>query len=96
MTCMRKAVAAPTAGQARWAIGWFFFVSGFGFATWASRIPTIQRQLGLNEAELGGVLLAMPAGLLLTLPVTGPLLRRFSSRQVMLVGALLYNRVTNS
>ena len=90
---MQQVVAAPTAGQARWAIGWFFFVSGFGFATWASRIPTIQRQLGLNEAELGGVLLAMPAGLMLTLPVTGLLLRRFSSQQVMLVGAILYNIV---
>ncbi|SNC76161.1 Fucose permease [Hymenobacter gelipurpurascens] len=77
--------------QARVAIALFFFVSGFGFSTWASRIPTIQHQLGLNEAELGGVLLALPTGLMLTLPVTGMLLRRFSSRQVMLVGAILYN-----
>ncbi|RZK16839.1 MAG: MFS transporter, partial [Hymenobacter sp.] len=68
-------------------------MSGFGFATWASRIPTIQHRLALNEAELGGVLLAMPAGLMLTLPLTGVLLRRFSSRQVMLVGAILYNLV---
>ncbi|MVN76082.1 MFS transporter [Hymenobacter sp. HMF4947] len=83
----------PRPGQARLAIALFFLVSGFGFATWASRIPTIQHRLGLNEAELGGVLLAMPAGLMLTLPVTGVLLRRFSSRQVMLVGAILYNLV---
>ncbi|TGE10589.1 MFS transporter [Hymenobacter fodinae] len=80
-----------TPKQARVAIALFFFVSGFGFSTWASRIPTIQHQLGLNEAELGGVLLALPTGLMLTLPVTGLLLRRFSSRQVMLVGAILYN-----
>ena len=88
-----RAVQAPTPGQARRAITLFFLVSGFGFATWASRIPTIQHRLGLNEAELGGVLLAMPAGLMLTLPVTGVLLRRFSSRQVMLAGAVLYNLV---
>jgi MFS family permease len=87
------AVPEPTPGQARRAITLFFLVSGFGFATWAARIPSIQRHLGLNEAELGGVLLAMPAGLMLTLPVTGILLRRFSSRQVMLVGAILYNLV---
>ncbi|RYY17476.1 MAG: MFS transporter, partial [Cytophagaceae bacterium] len=87
------AVQEPTPGQARRAITLFFLVSGFGFATWASRIPTIQHRLGLNEAELGGVLLAMPAGLLLTLPLTGVLLRRFSSRQVMLAGAIFYNLV---
>lgn len=77
--------------RARVAVALFFFVSGFGFATWASRIPIIQHRLGLNEAELGAVLLALPAGLLMTLPVTGRLLQRFSSRQVMLVGAVGYN-----
>ena len=80
---------SPT--RARIAIALFFFVSGFGFATWASRIPIIQHQLGLNAAQLGAVLLALPAGLMLTLPVTGKLLQHFSSRQVMLVGALFFN-----
>lgn len=77
--------------KARIAIAVFFFVSGFGFATWASRIPTIQQNLHLNKAELGAVLLAMPTGLMATLPLTGFLLRRFSSRYIMITGALLYN-----
>lgn len=34
---------------------------------------------------------AMPAGLMLTLPLTGFLLRRFSSRYIMITGALLFN-----
>lgn len=79
------------ATRARVAVTLFFLVSGFGFSTWASRIPAIQQRLGLSEAALGSVLLALPAGLMLTLPVTGLLLQRFSSRQVMLVGAVLYN-----
>jgi MFS family permease len=69
----------------------FFFVSGFGFSSWASRIPTIQQQLHLNEAQLGAVLFTMPIGLLATLPVTGALLSRFDSRLVMLTGAILFN-----
>lgn len=69
----------------------FFFVSGFGFSTWASRIPTIQQQLHLNEAQLGAVLFALPIGLMLTLPVTGALLSRYDSRRIMLAGALLFN-----
>jgi len=41
----------------------------------------------LDEAQLGAVLFALPAGLMGMLPVTGFLLRRFSSRKVMLAGA---------
>jgi MFS family permease len=69
----------------------FFFVSGFGFSTWASRIPTIQQQLHLNEAQLGAVLFALPIGLMLTLPVTGALLSRWDSRIIMMGGAVLFN-----
>ncbi|GGA82259.1 MFS transporter [Puia dinghuensis] len=69
----------------------FFFVSGFGFSTWASRIPTIQQQLHLNEAQLGAVLFALPVGLLGTMPVTSVLLSRFDSRRIMMVGAVLFN-----
>ena len=76
---------------ARIAIAVFFFISGFTFSTWASRIPAIQQEMHLDEAQLGAVLFALPAGLMGMLPVTGFLLRRFSSRKVMLAGALLFN-----
>jgi MFS family permease len=69
----------------------FFFVSGFGFYTWASRIPTIQQELHLNEAQLGAVLFALPIGLMGTLPVTGVLLSRFDSRRIMMIGAVSFN-----
>jgi MFS family permease len=77
--------------QLRLAVSVFFFISGFGYATWASRIPSVQQHLHLNEAQLGAVLLAMPVGLLLTLPVTGKLLGHFESRTIMLIGALIFN-----
>jgi hypothetical protein len=35
----------------------FFFFTGICFASWASRIPDIKMQLGLNDAELGAMLL---------------------------------------
>jgi len=88
---MDSAFVHATPKQSRIAVAVFFFVSGFGFSTWASRIPTIQQQLHLNEAQLGAVLFALPAGLMTTLPFTGFLLRRFSSRYIMLTGALLFN-----
>jgi MFS family permease len=68
----------------------FYFISGFGYAAWASRIPSIQAHLHLNEAQLGGVLFAMPVGLMMTMPITGQLLSRFSSRSIMFFGAMVY------
>jgi MFS family permease len=69
----------------------FFFVSGLGFNTWASRIPAIQQSLHLNEAQLGAVLFALPVGLMGTLPVTSVLLSRFDSRRIMIIGAIFFN-----
>ncbi len=69
----------------------FFFVSGFGYTTWASRIPSIQRDLNLNEAQLGVALFALPVGLLVTMPLTGKLFIRFSSSAMMLLGAVFFN-----
>ncbi len=85
-----KTTSARTPKQLRLANAVFFFLSGFGYASWASRIPTIQHQLHLNEAQLGGILFAMPIGLLLTLPVTGQLLSKFSSRRIMFFGCLFF------
>ena len=69
----------------------FFFISGFSYATWASRIPAIQQKLHLNEAQLGGVLFALPVGLILTIPLTGNLLGRYSSRYILFIGTIAFN-----
>ncbi len=74
----------------RVAVGSFFFLQGLSFASWGSRIPTIQQQMGLSEAGLGGVLLALPVGLLLSLPVAGWAIAKLGSRRVLLFSALLY------
>jgi MFS family permease len=64
----------------RFFLSLFFFISGFTFATWASRIPTIKSSFNFNEAELGSLLLAMPIGSLIGLPISGWLVSRFNSR----------------
>ncbi|MGB3617858.1 MAG: MFS transporter [Catalinimonas sp.] len=66
----------------RRAVGTFFFLQGFIFATWGTRIPHVQQALGLGEAALGAVLAALPAGMLLSLPVAGWAVGRFGSRTV--------------
>lgn len=69
----------------------FFFISGFGYSAWASRIPTVKSQLQLSEAQLGTVLFALPIGLMVTMPLTNHLLGKYSSRKIMLFGTILFN-----
>jgi MFS family permease len=58
----------------------FFFLSGFCFSTWASRIPDIKTIFGYNEAELGTILLCMPISSMIGLPVSSFLVSRYDSR----------------
>ncbi len=74
----------------RIAVSVFFFIAGFTYASWASRIPDIQARLQLNEAGLGSALLAIPIGLMTCLTVAGALVTRFGSRNMLLVGAFFY------
>ena len=67
-----------------------FIGSGFAFASWASRIPQVRDSLGLDSGALGLVLLAIAAGSLLALPLSGPVVTRIgSSRTVMAMAVLL-------
>lgn len=54
----------------RTAVSSFFFVMGLIFASWASRIPDIKQSLGLNDAQLGGVLFAAPLGQVLSIALS--------------------------
>lgn len=74
----------------RIAAGFFFFIAGLTFSTWASRIPAIQNKLHLSDAGLGGVLLALPTGLMVSLPISGWLVSKYGSRSMLVWGAVLY------
>jgi fucose permease len=63
--------------------------SGFAFASWASRIPQVRDRLHLQPSELGLVLLAIAAGSVVALPLSGPVLARLGSRRTVTAMALL-------
>src|SRR5215210_1851977 len=75
----------------RISISLFFFFYGFIYASWASRIPNIQQKLNLSETVLGAVLLAMPVGSFLTLPISGYLTSKIGSRKVAIMSSLIYS-----
>jgi MFS family permease len=74
----------------RVAVGAMFFFVGLCFATWASRIPDIQSKFGLSEGELGTLLLFLPIGSVIGLPIAGWAVHRFGSKGVSLVGGITY------
>lgn len=68
----------------------FFFVMGLIFASWASRIPDIKQSLGLNDAQLGGVLFAAPLGQVLSIAFSAWLIERRGSRKVVILSMILF------
>ncbi|MEO5889569.1 MAG: MFS transporter [Ferruginibacter sp.] len=87
---MSLTISIPATRTHRIAVSVFFFIAGFTFASWASRIPDIKTKLLLTDAGLGAVLFALPVGLMLGLPFSGYLVARFGSRIVMIITAMLY------
>ena len=74
----------------RIAVSSLFFLSGLCFSSWAARIPSIQRDLHLSDAGLGTVLLALPIGLMVSLPLAGWVVAKFGSRIIVISAAILY------
>src|SRR5688572_5714169 len=74
---------------ARRATQCFFLVSGVGMASWAPMVPFAKTRLGLDEAQLGVVLLCMGIGSAGAMPLAGYLSHRFGNRKVMAIGGLL-------
>jgi MFS family permease len=76
--------------NARKAIGLCFFCAGLVFASWASRIPDIKLALGLDDGQLGSLLMGLPAGQLFTLPLSAYLERTYGSKRLARPGMLFY------
>lgn len=74
----------------RASVGAMFFMLGLCFASWASRIATIQQNLGLSDAQLGGVLFALPVGLMLSLPFAGWMVGKIGSRSLLIIAVIFY------
>jgi MFS family permease len=76
--------------KARFSIGVLFFICGLNFATWATRIPDFKAYLSLTDAQLGTVLMGLPIGSLVSLPIAGWLLTKYASRWICLMAVAMY------
>jgi MFS family permease len=74
----------------RIALGSMFFFVGLCFSSWASRIPDVQAKFQLSEGQLGTLLLFLPIGSVIGLPIAGWSVIRFGSRRVIMIGSFAY------
>ena len=80
----------PQKKKIRTAISLFYFLQGFCFASWASRIDIITHQLHISDAALGSILLAIPIGQICTLPFSQWAVRKFKSKNTEPIAISLY------
>ncbi|MBA8796057.1 fucose permease [Friedmanniella endophytica] len=86
------ATGTRPAAEVRGAVGatyLAFIATGFAFASWASRIPQVRDHFRLDPAQLGLVLLAIAAGSLIALPLSGVLVSHLGSRRTVRLMAVL-------
>jgi MFS family permease len=76
--------------QHRITISVFFFLSGFIFSTFTSRIPGLQDRFSMNNAELGILLACLPAGLIISMPFAGIIINRYSIKNILSISSFLY------
>jgi MFS family permease len=74
----------------RTALGSMFFFMGLCFSSWAARIPDIQAKFKLSEGQLGTLLLFLPLGSMLGLPIAGWSVHHYGSRRVIMIGSFVY------
>ena len=76
----------PAAGRAeQHSTRLLFLLAGFAAAAWASLVPVAKAATGVNEGELGLVLLCLGIGSLLAMPVSGVVSTRHGCRKVLMV-----------
>ena len=70
-------------------MGVTFFLNGFVFATWVSRIPDVRDSLSLDNGQLGLLLLSGAIGAVLALPTAGAGVHRFGTVAMIRAAAVL-------
>jgi fucose permease len=81
--------ASRTVRRATRAVYAVFILSGFAFASWASRIPSIRDALDLSPRTLGLVLLAIAVGSVVSMPLAGVVVGRLGTARTVAVMALV-------
>ncbi|WP_127473653.1 MFS transporter [Microbacterium sulfonylureivorans] len=87
---MELVLTRPQYVRWRTAIFAIFLASGLSIATWASRVPTIKETLGVDNIQIGLMLLGAGIASIVGLSLATPVLARFGARKGMLVAMMVF------
>jgi hypothetical protein len=81
MSPLAASTVSPVRHQISTRIG--FFIAGFAMSAWAPLVPFAKARLGLDDGEMGLMLLCLGAGSFVTMPLAGAAAARFGCRAVI-------------
>lgn len=84
-------VSGRRAGKARIGAGACFLLTGFVYASWASRVPAVKGDLGLGDGGFAIALLGLEAGAVLGLQLGGLAVPRTGSRPALTVSLFAFS-----
>ena len=87
MTSTTESQQSAATVRAQRAVYVAFIGSGFGFASWASRIPQVRDALQATPSELGLILLAVAVGSLIAMPLAGIVVTRIGAARATAIMA---------
>lgn len=73
----------------RWALFALFFLPGLTISSWVTRTPAVRDLLEASTGQMGLIMLGLSAGSMLGVLSSGPLVMRWSTRPIIVLGALL-------
>ena len=82
-------IGRESLGRATLSTRLIFLVSGIGMSAWAPMVPYAKLRLGLDDAQLGLILLVFGGGSMASMPFVGWLSHRFGNRRVIVASGLL-------
>ncbi|MET0813365.1 MAG: MFS transporter [Microbacterium sp.] len=80
---MDTVLTRPQLVRWRTAIFAIFFATGLGFASWASRLPAVKVDLGINDFEIGVLLFVSGAAAIVGLSLANVIVVRWGARRGM-------------
>ncbi|MGE0006211.1 MAG: MFS transporter [Parvibaculaceae bacterium] len=83
-------MSPSTIHKARWAIALTFLVHGFVVGSWIAHIPLAKERLAVGTGVFGLALLAIAAGAIVAMPLSGAVVNRFGSARVTAVAGIAF------
>ena len=88
--CHSDLMTTESSVRARWAVFGIFLLAGLIIGAWVPHVPLAKDRLAAGPALFSLGLLAIAAGAVMSMPITGALINRFGSARITLFGGLLF------